>query len=403
MRAWIKQKPVMIGGGVLVAVLAWAIGSRLLHDDGGSQSRGGRSPGGAVPVEAVPVEQGTLILHRTLSGTLEPEARLTLAPKVSGRLMRLPVDVSDTVKRGEIVAVLEDDEFRQAVAEANARLAVAEANRSEARSRLEIARREWDRVQTLQERGIASESDLDTARAEFLAAEAGVDVAEAGYKRDQAARAAAEIRLGYTEIRAEWDRGDDARIIAERFVDEGDTVAANTPLFSIVELDPILAVIQVTEKDYPRVSLSQSAEVVADAFPGRPFTGVVTRIAPVFRESSRQARIEVSIPNPDYLLKPGMFARCTLELDRVEEAVFVPVEAVTERNGETGVFRILDDSGTARWEPVQTGLEDGGFVQLVDAAFAGRVVTLGQQMLEDGSAVRIPGSSEDVPEAADSP
>jgi multidrug efflux pump subunit AcrA (membrane-fusion protein) len=122
------------------------------------------------------------------------------------------------------------------------------------------------------------------------------------------------------------------------------------------------------------------------------FTGAVARIAPIFRESSRQARVEVSLPNPDHPLKPGMFARCTLELDRVDDAIIVPDLAITERDGQSGVFRVAGDGASVNWVPVETGLRDGDRVQLLHADLSGRVVTLGQQLVEDGSIIHIPAN-----------
>jgi RND family efflux transporter MFP subunit len=342
-----------------------------------------------VPVEVANLERKTLYLYRTFNGTIEPLAQFTVAPKVSGHIQRLLVDVSDPVNRGKVVAQLEDAEFKQAVAEAEARLAVAEANRNEADSSLEITQRELDRTIILHKKGIASDSVLDSARAEHLASQATVKVAEAIIKQEEAALAAARIRLGYTRIQADWEKGDEERTVAERYVDEGDTVAANTPLLSIVELDHVIAVIQVTEKDYPRISTGMAANLQTDAFPGRKFTATVTRIAPIFSEATRQARIELQVQNPEHLLKPGMFSRCTLELDRVENVLSAPELAITRRNNQTGVFLVTDDNKSVKWIEVEPGLKDGNQVQLIRADISGKVVTLGQQFIKTGSDISI--------------
>ena len=85
---------------------------------------------------------------------------------------------------------------------------------------------------------------------------------------------------------------DDQRVVAERYVDEGETVSANTPLLKIVTLHPITAVIFVTEKEYAGLRTEQRVELVTDAYQERSFSGVIRRIAPVFREATRQARID---------------------------------------------------------------------------------------------------------------
>lgn len=342
-----------------------------------------------VPVEVATIRHGPLSLWRTFSGTIEPRAKFTVAPKIGGRISKLHVDVSDQVVRGQAVVQFEDAEFKLTVLEAEARLAVAEANRVEAVSRLEIAQRELDRTKTLFKRGIASESDLDTGRASFLTSQAAVKVAEANLKKEEATLKSARIRLGYTRVQAEWQQGDNERTVAERFIDEGNTVAANTPLLAIVEIDPVLAVIQVTEKDYPLIHLDQQVRVQTDAYPDKVFLGKVVRISPIFQESSRQARLEIEVANQEHLLKPGMFSRCTLELNQVENAVSVPQIAIAKRNNQVGIFLISEDENSVKWVEVKQGFTSGNQVQLLNANLSGKVVTLGQQFIRDGSAVRI--------------
>jgi RND family efflux transporter MFP subunit len=382
-----KNKLAWIAGSLLALALIYFLSPHFRQSENGTIVRQkNKLP---VPVEVASLERKTLYLHRTFNGTIEPLAQFTVAPKVSGRIQRLLVDVSDSISRGQVVAQLEDAEFKQAVAEAEARLAVAEANRIEANSSMEIAQRELDRTITLHKKGIASDSVLDSARAEHLASQASVKVAEASLKQEEAALAAARIRLGYTRIQADWEKGDGERTVAERYVDEGDTLAANTPLLSIVELDPVIAVIQVTEKDYPRIATGMTANLQTDAFPDRKFTATVTRIAPIFREATRQARIELQVQNPEHLLKPGMFSRCTLELDRVENVLSAPELAITRRNNQTGVFLVTNDNKSVQWIEVEPGLKDGNQVQLIRADISGKVVTLGQQFIKDGSDISI--------------
>ncbi|MBN2807930.1 MAG: efflux RND transporter periplasmic adaptor subunit [Deltaproteobacteria bacterium] len=345
-----------------------------------------------VPVEVAEVQRGPLACKRVFSGTIEPFAQCRVAAKVSGRVARLLVEVADPVHRGQLLARLDDSEARQGVAEAQARLAVAEADSGAAQSRLRIAQRELSRNQALHQRGIASDSARDTAEAEFLNSQAAVKVAAATLKQEAAALAAAEIRLEYTRVKAEWDQGDDDRIVAERFVDEGSTIAANGALFSIVELDVVVAVIEVSEKDYAKIVLGEPATLTTDAFPGKIFTGSVQRIAPVFQPATRQARIEILVPNPELLLKPGMFGRCTLVLEQVADALSVPETALCRRRQQTGVF-LLDEKGTTvKWVEVEPGIQDGERVQLLDSKLSGRVVTLGQQLIKDGSLISVVAS-----------
>ena len=131
---------------------------------------------------------------------------------------------------------------------------------------------------------------------------------------------------------AGWTGSDEQRVVAERYVDAGQTVAANAPLLLIVKLHPIIGVVYVTERDYARLKPGQLVSLVTDAYPGEKFGGRIERIAPIFRQSTRQARIEMIIDNPQHRLKPGMFIRATVVMARQLEATIVPEQALTIRD-----------------------------------------------------------------------
>lgn len=381
---------------VLIAVVAglgWFVFGRPGAQGGPAEGRGKSRP---APVEVAAIERGPIELRRTFSGTLEAQAKFVVAPKVSGRVERMAVDLADTVRRGQIVAELDNDEYVQAVAQAKADLEVARANRSEARSSLEVANRDLERVGTLRKRGVASEAQLDTTRANQLAKQAQLEVAEAQVTRAESALETAKIRLGYTRITADWTSGDDRRVVAERYMDQGETVSANTPLMLIVELDPISGVIFVTEKDYAGMKPGHPVVLTTDAFPGEEFRGEIDRIAPVFHEATRQARVELKIENPQHRLKPGMFIRATGVLDRVAEAIVVPEQALSTRGNRTGVFVLNEDGQMVSWREVTVGIRDGSRVQVEGEGLTGRVVTLGQQLVDDGSRVTVSGGAGDA-------
>ncbi len=384
-----KRRLVYVGLAVAILVLGGAVVWRVWAELAGpGEEQGGQTE--AVPVEVAAIETGPIALRRTFSGTLESLSAFQVAPKVAGRIERLEVDLADVVDNGAVVATLDSAEYEQAVNQAQADLRVAEANLAEARSAKEIGDRSMQRQTTLLERGIASDEQYDAARAEQLAAEARVAVAEAQVRRAQAALETAQIRLGYTQVRATWTGGDAQRVVADRRVEAGDTVAANTPLMTIVELDPIQAVLYVAERDYARLQPGQAVTLRTDAYPGRAFEGRVARVSPVFESSSRQARVELSVPNPDRLLKPGMFVRASAVLDRVEQATVVPEEAIVKRADRPVVFVLDEATSTVRLVPVEPGIADAGRVQVAGAGLTGRVITLGQQLLDDGSPVALP-------------
>lgn len=424
-----------------LAGLGWAVKWRLDSQvAGGGGPRGGAGP---APVEVAEVERGEIKLRRTFSGTLEPFAEFVVASNVGGRIERLNVDLADRVEKNQVVAELDDSEYEQAVKQAEADVAVATANIKQATSALVIAERELERVQSLRSDGVASEAQLDTAKANVFAKEADLAVATAQAQRATAVLNAAKIRKEYTQVKATWGKekpadrdsladGSDAatppltspppeefggvprdeapesksatnaadadryryRYVAERFVDEGDTVSANTPMLSIVRLNPIKGVVFTTEKDYSQLSPGQSVSLTTDAYPGRTFAGRIVRIAPVFRQSSRQARVELAIENDSLELKPGMFVRAEIVLATEADAVIVPVDALTTRDKQAGVFIVNEADNTVTWRPITVGIREGERVQVIGEGVEGRVITLGQQLIGDGSEITIPADEE---------
>lgn len=346
-----------------------------------------------VPVEVARIQRGPIELKRTFSGELEAFAEFVVAPKVNGRVERFFVNIADKVERGQVVAELDNDEYIQAVAQAEADLEVARANLFEAESAQVIALREFKRTESLLNRGIASQSEYDAARQELHSKEAQLKVAAAQVKKAESSLETANIRLGYTQVTAGWTGGGEQRVVAERYMDDGQTVAANAPLLLIVELHPIIGVIFVTEKDYARLKPGQLVSLKTDAYPDEHFTGRIDRIAPVFRKSTRQARIEMIIDNPKHQLKPGMFIRVSVVLAKVTDAVIVPEQALTKRNDKNGIFLVSADGKTAIWHEVRVGVRDGNWLQVEGEGLTGRVIVLGQQLVSDGAAITIPAQS----------
>ena len=369
------------------AGLGWVIFGQFQDRAGSIKSGKALRP---VPVEVAQIQRGPIALQRTFSGELEALAEFVVAPKVSGRVERVIVNIADSVKRGQVVAELDNDEYVQAVAQAQADLLVARANQSQAKSALEIANREFKRTESLLKRGIASDSEFDAARQDQLAKQAQLKVAAAQVTKAESSLEIANIRLGYTKVTAGWTGGDEHRVVAERYVNEGQTVAANAPLLLIVDLNPIVGVIFVTERDYAHLIPGQLVSLTTDAYPGEQFTGRIERIAPVFRKSTRQARIEMTIDNPQHRLKPGMFIRTTIVLTQVSDATIIPEQALTIRDDRSGVFIVSEDGQSVVWREVKVGIREGDRVQVEGQGLSGRVITLGQQLVKDGSAITIP-------------
>jgi RND family efflux transporter MFP subunit len=388
------KKRVLLAAAVLLgAVAAWQIFQRISPSP--ATSPAGR--GAPVAVETAPVTTGPITEEGIFTGTLMPESQYTVAPKVAGKLEKILVNIGDRVTRNQLIALQDDAEYLQQVGQAKAELDVAVANVEENRSALNLAKREFERARALREKKIVSESELDAAEAQFKAALAKQKVAEAQVAQKEAALKAAEVRMGYTRILAVWDGGPDTRVVGERFVDGGTMLAANAPIATILQIDPLTAVIHVIEKDYPSIRTGQSAVLQTDAYPGKTFPGAITRIAPLLKESARQARVEITVPNREEFLKPGMFVRVRIEFSRKESATLVPANALIRRNGSQGIFLADRETGKARFVPVTVGITSGETAEILDPAVSGLVVTVGQHLLEDGASILLPGGSGQPP------
>jgi len=152
----------------------------------------------------------------------------------------------------------------------------------------------------------------------------------------------------------------------------------------------VLVTMFVIERDYPQVLTGQHATVSTDAFPDRTFAGQVMRKAPLLKESSRQARVEIEVANPERLLAPGMFVRAELQFAAHAAATVVPVAALARRAGRSGVFLADTAAMTVRFVPVTVGIVSGERMEIRAPRLAGSVVVLGQHLLEDGAAIVLP-------------
>lgn len=381
-----RRNMVLLSAALLVAAfLGWKIYEK---------AKGGKTggPGGiAVAVEVAPIAKGSLRDLGSYTGTMTAKTNVIVAPKIAGRLNRLLVDIGDPVHSGQLLAMIDDDEYRQQMIQAEADLSVARANLEEARSSLTMAERNLERARSLHQSGIQSDAQLDQVIAAHESQKARFHVAEAQVANREAALESARVRLSYTRIAATWERGRPVRYVGERFADEGVLLAANTPILSVIELQPITAVINVTDREYFRLKSGQQATVSGSAFPEKRFSGRIVRIAPLLQEASRQARVEIEVENQERLLKPGMFVTVQIEFARRSDVTVVPYNALAKRGGQQGIFMVAENGQSARFLPVRTGIVDGGRVEILEPQdISGRVVVLGHYLLESEGRIILP-------------
>lgn len=368
-----------------VVFVGWQFVSKIVASREDAPLRPAARP---VAVEVAAVQQADIRDIGTYTGSLMANSSFVLAPKVAGRLEQIVVNIGDRVAPGQLVAVLDDEEYRQQVSQARAELDVALATLEEVSGNLETSRREFERRVALHRQRIIAESQLEAVESEYNALQARMRVATAQVEQRRAALRLAEVRLQYTRIHLPQGNGIE-RVVGERFVDEGALLSPNTPIVSVLDISRLNAVVHVIERDYAKMRLGLGAAIVTDAFPGQTFSGRVARIAPLLKETSRQARVEIEVPNDRMQLKPGMFVQTHIEFALHEKATLVPASALVTRNGDRGVFLTDREANTARFVAVNVGITDGRQVQVLDPPLAGDVVTLGVHLVVDGGAIAI--------------
>jgi RND family efflux transporter MFP subunit len=377
--------------GVIVAALAALIVWRFVQLPNASPAQNaGRGPA-AITVDTATPSRGSIRDWSEFSGSLLADSSFLVSPKITARLKEVAVDLGDAVTNGQTIAMLDDEEIVQDVEQSRAALHVARATVEEMKSTLNVARQEFRRVNELKEKKIVSEAEFENAQAAMEVQTSRLNVAAALVTQREAALRSAEIRLGYATITATWRDGSPVRFVGRRFVDEGILIRVGDPIVLLLDLDVITAALAVSEKDYARLKPGLDVQVSADGLPGKVFPGKVSRIAPQLDEQTRQARVEVTIPNADHALKPGMFIIAGIEFARHEDTVLLPLSAIVHREGKNCVFVVDTEKSTVRLVPIQTGLAERDRIEILSPVLAGPVVTLGHHLLADGSRVALTG------------
>ncbi|MDG5816673.1 efflux RND transporter periplasmic adaptor subunit [Chitinispirillales bacterium ANBcel5] len=369
----------------IVGIVILVVWMGYFRNDGIAQSGGsgwGGMMSGPVAVRTVQPETRSLRGVREFTGNVRASYTYVISADVSGRLISVNKRIGDYVNRAEMLGRIDDTEYRHALQEMNAQVKVSRASLKEAEAQLSFTEREVERVRGLVEKGISSQVELENLETQLTSNRSRLELANAQLEQRKASLAQARTRLGYTEIRAAQPG-----FIAERHADGGAQLSVGAPVFTVVGIDTVYVEIAATERDYHQLKPGRRAEVTVDALPGRVFEGEVSRVAPLFQTSSRTATVEVAVPNDSLLLKPGMFARLAVTMEQNDSALSVPATALVETNDSKFVYTVTESS-TAERVPVETGLKDGEWVEIISPAqLSVPVVTLGSHLLRDGAQV----------------
>ncbi|MDD3001551.1 MAG: efflux RND transporter periplasmic adaptor subunit [Candidatus Riflebacteria bacterium] len=378
---------------IVGAIVAWFITDKLFQNNSKEQTqkKGGREV--SVAVETYPLKRGHIKDIGIFSGSIEADSKFTVSPKIGGRIKKLYVDIGDKIYNGGIIARLDDEELILGVKQAESALEIAKANYNESKELLEISQKELERIKTMHKQKVASEVEVENTQASNKTRQAKHLVNKSLVSQAESTLETAKLKLAYANIDASWTDGAKERFIAEKFLNEGAMITANTPIVSVIDIDDLTVALNVVERDYFRIKPGMKAIVKPSAMPKESFAATVSRIAPLIDESSRQARIELKLPNTSRKLKPGMFVQVEIVYEAHENVLIAPLNAVSRRNNQEGIFIAERENKKAKFMPIVFGLSSADEIEIISPLIEGEVVTLGQHLLEDGMKIIISDSS----------
>jgi RND family efflux transporter MFP subunit len=362
-----------------------------------------------------------------------PAKQVAIFSKVSGYIKRLGAELGDFVEEGRLLVEIEAPELLAAVEQARAAVTTAEANLKVAESNVESARanlinqeanlvkaqtvakndgRNADRLEDLHGRGLIAAMDRDNARtnaesstASLRAAEAQVAVARSqidtqrsqvtlAQSNVEGARAAlkiAQANLDNTKILAPFSGYISARNLYPGAAVSSSSAGTSNQSVGVLVLQDLAIVkvqIEVQERDISRVRLGSVARLGVDAYPGVVFEARATRIVHALDPRTRTLGVEMEIPNPKGLLKPGMYARLELVIDHHPGAVLVESEGIFNE-GEQSVVFVVDEGGVVGRRPIAVGATEGTLVEVTKGLTGDeRVIVEGKELVRDGQRVR---------------
>ncbi|MCI0468510.1 MAG: efflux RND transporter periplasmic adaptor subunit [Nitrospirae bacterium] len=323
----------------------------------------------SVNVQAQAVEVKRIRPFIMTIGTLNPYEEVILSAEVDGVLKDVRVDEGTIVSKGMVLAVIDDTDYRLEAKRAKAAMSQAEAS-------LNNTRVEFGRKQSLFKEELVTRQQFDDVSTRL-------SVAEADLERAAAALALAGERLKKTLIYSPL-----SGYIKEKKVSSGSYVRNGSNLFSIIQNNPIKLNFTVTEKEVGKLRTGQDVVFKIDAFPEKEFKGRVNIIYPSLEEKTRSLKVEAITPNPNGLLKPGLFARVILYTGAEKEAMLAPIISLLYEGDKVKVFAI--DGERAKERAVKVGQKQGEMIEITEGLRAGEeVVVVGQQNLSDGAKVSV--------------
>jgi len=332
---------------------------------GGCHQKQADGPGVFPPTQVVAVEARVQSVSETLSlvGTVAADEMVEIKAETEGVVQTINFEEGQPVEAGRLLLGLDETKLAAAVSEAEASFKLSRAN--------------FSRSEQLLKDRLISQQEFDQAAATFAVNQAGLEL-----KRRE---------LKDTRIYAPF-----AGVTGARSVSPGQVISKNSTLTWLVALNPVKVEVNVPERFLSQLKAGQTLEIGVATFPGRKFKGQVYFIAPFVDPATRTALVKARIANPDFELKPGMFANLDLTLQIRDHAIVIPEPALMLSGDRTMVF-VVDKNLVAQLRDVNIGVRLAGQVEILKGLGDGdRVIVEGLQKTRPGGPVKLAGPEASV-------
>jgi len=388
---------------VLAAALA-ATGLFAACSSGAAKSKDQPSTPAAIAIAAAAAVEQPIARFIRATGTLMAEEQAEVAAETAGRVVSAPVERGTAVVQGAELVRLSPTETDAQLKEAEANAAQLEARLGldagrtfdanavpevqNAKAAFELAQSEFNRIKSLLDQRVVSQSEYDQRRTQAEAARQQYEAAKNGaaqqFQMLQAARARVSLArkaLADTVVRAPFNG-----VVAQRLVSTGDYVTKGMKVAVVVRIDPLRVQLTVPEQFVSAVTIGAPVTFVVDAYQGRTFDGTIKYVSPALQADQRALTVEATVPNRNAVLKPGLFATARIEQRSKTPGVLVPTAAVQTSAGTSRVYVVSGDHVDERIVTIGDTLGDR--IEITKGLKAGeRVATKNVGQLVDGSKV----------------
>jgi RND family efflux transporter MFP subunit len=353
----------------------------------------------AVEVEVANVTQvypSQTFTQLNASGYVVAQRKAAVASKVTGRLITLMVEEGNKVKKGEMIARLENEDVTASRDQAAAALNAAGHNLELAQADLTETQLALDRYKELLDGEFVSKSSFETAEARYKKARAAVEAAKAEVNLSKATLHGAEVAVEYTMIRAPFDA-----VVLTKNADVGDIITpigaaadAKAAVVNIADMDSLLVEVDVSESNLQLVKIGQPCEIQLDALPDARFRGKVHMIIPTADRTKATILVKVSFIDKDSRILPEMSAKVAflsrdIRDDEQKPRTALLESAILAHNSKKSVFLIHENR--VEETPISVGDQFGDMVEILRGVKAGdRVVLSPLEKIKNGSRIKIP-------------